>query len=229
MAVRAGRNHGILRNELKEFELDMRLSRRAILGATVACLASRSRLGASTRNLFNGKDFSGWKQVAVGIWTVEDGAIVCRSHPTQGGPGYLFTEQEFTDFTLELEFWISKGGNSGIFIRQPWREFGPRGDARPGQRATDGVEVQLDYNDPKNLTGSIYNRRRPDKVVGGEERWNRYRIACEGDRVQVFVDDEPVNDYRGLPSPKGAIGLQMHGAQPHQHVVRFRNIRITAG
>ncbi|MCW5966574.1 MAG: DUF1080 domain-containing protein [Bryobacterales bacterium] len=127
------------------------------------------------------------------------------------GPGYLFTKEEFTDFTLELESWISKGGNSGIFIRQPWREFGPRGDTRPGQRATDGVEVQLDYNDPKNLTGSIYNRRPCDKVADSEERWNRYRIACEGDRVQVFVDDQQVNDFRGLPSPKGAIGLQMHG------------------
>ena len=28
------------------------------------------------------------------------------------GRGYLFTVEEFGDFTLELEFWISKGGNS---------------------------------------------------------------------------------------------------------------------
>ncbi len=206
----------------------MQLSRRALLGAAGLAFCAASVHGASPRSLFNGKDFSNWRQVAIGLWTVEEGAIVCRSHPERGGPGYLFTEEEFADFTLELEFWVSKGGNSGIFIRQPLREFGPRGDARPGQRPTDGVEVQIDYNDPKNLTGSVYNRRQSDKVVGGEERWNRYRIDCQGDRVQVFVDDQQVNDYRGLPASKGAIGLQMHGAQPHQHVVRFRNIRITA-
>ena len=121
--------------------------RTLIQAAPVALLAPLLR-AAAPRSLFNGRDLSGWRETAVGIWTVEDGAIVCRSHPEKGGPGYLVTEEEFADFTLDLEFWVSKGGNSGIFIRQPRREFGPRGDARPGQRAGDGVEIQIDYNDP---------------------------------------------------------------------------------
>ncbi|MDZ7637605.1 MAG: DUF1080 domain-containing protein [Bryobacterales bacterium] len=202
----------------------MALSRRALF-ATAAAVPALLR--ASTRELFNNRDFTGWKQYGSGNWTVEEGAFVCRSHPTEGGPGYLFTTEEFTDFTFDLEFWVSRGGNSGIFIRQPLREFGRRGDARPAHSKGDGVEIQMDYNDPKNLTGSVYNRKQSTKLVGGEDRWNRYRIACTGPRVQVFVDGEQVNDYGELPSPKGAIGLQMHGAKPHGHVVRFRNIRIT--
>ncbi|MCW5962520.1 MAG: DUF1080 domain-containing protein [Bryobacterales bacterium] len=202
------------------------LTRRGWMGVVAAAVAAPR---AHARPLFNGKDFAGWKQTAIGLWTIEDGAIVCRSHPEKGGPGYLFTEEEFGDFTLELDFWVSRGGNSGIFIRQPWREFGPRGDARPGQRPTDGVEIQIDYNDPKNLTGSVYNRSQCAKVVGGEERWNGYRIQCAGNRVTVHVDGQQVNDYTGLPAAKGAIGFQMHGAQPHDHVVRFRNVRITTG
>ncbi len=201
------------------------LTRRKCFGIVAASLAVP--LGYA-RPLFNGQDFTGWKQTAIGLWTIEDAAIVCRSHPEKGGPSYLFTEEEFGDFTLDLEFWVSRGGNSGIFIRQPWREFGPRGDARPGQRPTDGVEIQIDYNDPKNLTGAIYNRSQCTKVVGAEERWNRYRIQCVGNRVIVQVDGQQVNDYTGLPAAKGAIGFQMHGARPHNHVVRFRNVQITA-
>jgi hypothetical protein len=201
-------------------------SRRQVLSVAAASFGANVLRAATPRSLFNGRDLTGWRETAIAKWTVEDGAIVCRSDPERGGPGYLFSVEEYGDFVLELEFWVSRGGNSGIFIRQPWRDFGPRGDARPGQRPTDGVEVQIDYNDSKNLTGSIYNRRQPDRVVGGEERWNAYRIQCEGPRVQVFVDGQQVNDYTGLPAARGVFGFQMHGARPHNHVVRFRNIRI---
>jgi hypothetical protein len=204
-----------------------KFTRRSLLWTAAASLGIGATQASSPRSLFNGSDLSGWREAAIGLWTVEDGAIVCRSHPEKGGPGYLFTSEEFGDFSLELDFWVSRGGNSGIFIRQPWREFGPRGDARPGQRSTDGVEVQIDYNDSRNLTGSIYNRSQCSQLVGAEERWNAYRIRCQGSHVQVFVDGHQVNDYTGLPSARGVIGFQMHGARPHDHVVRFRKVRIT--
>jgi hypothetical protein len=160
------------------------------------------------------------------LWTVEEGCIVGRCDHEHPGPGYVFTEEEFGDFTLELDFWISKGGNSGVYVRQRLREFGPRGDARPAHGPDDGVEVQIDYNDPKNYTGAIYDQQKPVKVAGGEDRWNRYRIQAEGPRLRVWIDDELVNDYAKLGSLKGAIGLQMHGGIPHDHVAKFRNIRI---
>ena len=188
---------------------------------------SRAAVAAPVaRQLFNGRDLSGWKLYANGIWEVKEGAILCRYDKTKIGPGYLFTEDEFGDFDLSLAFWVSKGGNSGVFVRQRHREIGPRGASRPGHSPGDGVEVQIDYNDPKNLTGAIYDRRKPDHVVGGEERWNRYRIRCVGDRVQVWVDDEKVNDFAGLEARRGAIGLQMHGGQPHHHIVKFRDLKI---
>lgn len=31
-------------------------------------------------------------------------------------------------------------------------------------------------------------------------------------------------DKPGFKSPRGAIGLQIHGGKPHDHVVRFRNL-----
>jgi hypothetical protein len=182
--------------------------------------------GASPeRALFDGKSLAGWKEYGGGSWTVEDGAIVARFDKAEPGPGFLFTTEEFGDFRLRLEFWVSKGGNSGVFVRQRLREFGRLGDERPAQQAGDGVEVQIDYNDPKNYTGSIYNKRKPDKVVGAEEQWNRYEIDCRGPRVVARVNGEQVNDWSGLAA-RGAIGFQMHGQKPHDHVVKFRNVRI---
>jgi hypothetical protein len=188
-------------------------------------LAAGTLRGA--RSLFNGHDLTGWHKAARGIWTVEDGAIVGRFDREKPGPGYVFTNEEFGDFTLNLEFWISKGGNSGVFIRQPLREFGFRGDARPAHAPGDGVEVQIDYNDPKNMTGAIYDRHQPSSIRGGEERWVKYRIACQGPSVVVAIDGEVVNKYDELPSLKGGIGFQMHGVQPHDHIVKFRNIEIS--
>lgn len=171
--------------------------------------------------------FPGYTAHAHGLWTLENGVITGVCDRSRTGPGYLLTDQEYADFLLELDFWVSKGGNSGVFIRQPLRKFGPRGDDRAAQRPTDGVEIQIDYNDPKNYTGSVYNFQKPSKVVGAEERWNHYAIECRGARVTVRVNGELVNDYGEIRSPRGAIGFQMHGQQPHDHIIRFRNVIIT--
>jgi hypothetical protein len=193
-------------------------------GLTLLAAAAAPSRGA--QSLFNGRDLAGWHRAANGIWTVEDGAIVGRFDRAKPGPGYVFTNQEFTDFDLRLEFWISTKGNSGVFIRQPLREFGPKGDARPAHSPGDGVEVQIDYNDPKNMTGAIYDVHQPSSIRGAENQWVKYRIVCTGPKVDVWIDGGQVNSYDGLKSLKGGIGFQMHGQQPHDHVVKFRNIEL---
>lgn len=110
----------------------MRHTRRHLLrSSTLFCLPL---IGKSAQSLFNGRDFTGWHKAANGIWTIEDGAIVGRFDRARPGPGYVFTNREFANFDLRLEFWISKGGNSGVYVRQPLRVFGPIGDARPTPR-----------------------------------------------------------------------------------------------
>src|SRR5689334_678820 len=199
------------------------MNRRQFLEVSTMAGALPRAFAASA--LFNGRDLSGWTKSGGGIWSIEEGTIIGRFDPVRPGPGYLFTNVEFTDFTLDLDFWVSKGGNSGVYVRQPLRPFGSWGDEPPAMRSGDGVEVQIDYNDPRNLTGAIYNRKNSIRVAGGEDKWNSYRIECRGPRVRAWVAGELVNDYEPLPSLKGAIGLQIHGGKPHEHVVRFRNIR----
>ena len=73
--------------------------------------------------LFNGKDFTGWrgygKNVVPGKWTIEDGAIKFNGsgggEAQDGDGGDIIFSHKFKNFELELEWKVSKGGNSGIF------------------------------------------------------------------------------------------------------------------
>ena len=66
--------------------------------------------------LFDGRDISQWrnfKQQGISDkWIAEDGAMTLSA----GGGGDILTKQKFKDFDLRLEWKISAGGNSGIFI-----------------------------------------------------------------------------------------------------------------
>jgi Domain of Unknown Function (DUF1080) len=192
----------------------------------LAALAPAARAAAS-RRLFNGKDLTGWQKAGNGIWAVESGEIIGRFDHAKPGPGYLLTEDEFADFDLKLEFRISKGGNSGVYVREPKRVWGARGDDRPGFGAAGGYEVQIDYNDQKNFTGALYNFSPAIKHAGAEEQWMPMRVASEGPRIRVWVAGELVNDFSPSRSAKGVIGLQIHGGNPHDHIVKFRAIEVT--
>jgi hypothetical protein len=69
-------------------------------------------------SLFNGADLTGWKvQSGDGqSWGVEGGSLVTSGTP----PGWLYSERQYGDFQLSLEYRISKDGDSGIGIRTPW-------------------------------------------------------------------------------------------------------------
>src|ERR1700754_3896190 len=68
--------------------------------------------------LFNGRNLDGWKLVGASGpgYLVEGDKIVC---PPDGG-GNLFTEKEYANFVLRLEFKLSPGGNNGIGLRAPF-------------------------------------------------------------------------------------------------------------
>jgi len=201
----------------------MSVSRRALLATVAAPL-----WGAPSKSLFDGRSLHGWTTHGGGIWTVEDGVIVGRFDRANPGAGYLMTVDEYQDFVFELESWVDKGGNSGVFIREPRQEWTSRGNQRPAIGDPAGYEVQIQYQDPKQPTGMIYGIQAPEKVRGGEERWVPMSIECKGAITTVRVEGEVVNVYRETKIQRGVIGLQIHGGKPHDHVVKFRSPRIRA-
>jgi hypothetical protein len=182
--------------------------------------------------LFNGRDLDGWilRRANRKGYVVEDGLLVS---PADGG-GYLFTEKEYSDFSLRFEFRLSKGANNGVAVRTPLL------DKRP---AYEGIEIQILDNvgyprklRPAQYHGSIYDvvpaKRGALKPIG---QWNRQEIICSGRRITVIVNDMVILDahldrladpellekHPGLKRTKGHVGLLGHGSR-----VEFRNLRI---
>jgi len=168
--------------------------------------------------LFNGRDLSGWSVAGAKVWEVQKGAIACKG----GAGGYLFTDAEYEDFVLRLEYQISSKGNSGIFCH-----------SETVDPATRGFEVQVldDYGQEptKNTAGAIYDivspYRNASKPAG---EWNKVEITCDQGRIIVVMNGIKIVDAETSQIPelairpyKGRIGLQDHG-----NAVKFRNIEI---
>ena len=93
----------------------MRVLLLVVLSA-VAWLVPAATAGTKSE-IFNGKNLDGWKLVGgTGPgYVVEEDRIVC---PADGG-GNLFTQKEYANFVLRLEFKVSPGGNNGVGLRAP--------------------------------------------------------------------------------------------------------------
>ena len=149
----------------------------------VGWLALAGALGGEDKDegfvpLFNGKDLDGWvvKGKADG-WQVKDGVL--RSDGAKGGD-WIRTAKEYGDFILKVDWKVSKGGNSGVFIRVPDK-------GAPWQT---GYEVQIsnDPRDEKHCTGALYGyaavKPRPDESA---DKWHTFEIHCVGPQIKVIV------------------------------------------
>ncbi len=172
----------------------------------------------------------GWQRIGgqEGTWRFEDGILYTEGE----NGGWLATRRQYDDFMLSLEFRVSPGGNSGVFIRAPLE----------GNPAYAGLEVQIldDYAErwrdlqPYQYTASIYDVQAPSEQASREaDEWQTMVIAARGPRVRVILNGEKVIDtnvtyypykldtHPGLRRQRGYIGLQNHGSR-----VEFRNVRI---
>src|SRR5579863_10533401 len=67
-------------------------------------------------SLFNGRDLAGWDLVgkqAAQDWKVEAGCLVCSGK----GHTWLRSQRQHKDFNLRLEYQLSSGANSGVYVR----------------------------------------------------------------------------------------------------------------
>jgi hypothetical protein len=189
------------------------------------------------KQLFNGKDLSGWKHVGSGEMTVENGLI--QPH---GGMGLLYwTGSKLGDCVIRVIYKMrDENDNSGVFIRIP---VAP---TEPWMPVNYGYEVQIDNNpeaggeDDYHVTGTLYSLTKPLARPGkpGPE-WNTMEITLDGPRTIVTVNGVKVTDYtEGEPVPPkklkfepergprpnyGYIGLQNHG---DKDVVFFKEVAV---
>ena len=62
--------------------------------------------------IFTGHDLTGWHAIGQQDWHADDGVLW-----TEGKGGWLSSDQPFADFALRLEYRLTKGAVSGIFLR----------------------------------------------------------------------------------------------------------------
>ena len=177
------------------------------------------------KSLFSGKDLSNW--VVMGKkagWKVSKGMI----HSDAGlGGNWLRSKVPYKNFILRVEWRVSKGGNSGVFVRS----------TKSGNPWVTGYEVQISNNnrDLLHCTGSLYGfapvKKRPDESAG---RWHEFEIHCQGSRLIVKCDGVTSVDFDQSSTAKtkkkpieGFIGLQdAHAGKGN--TIEYRNIRIKA-
>lgn len=189
--------------------------------------------------LFDGETLNGWMTSSElpSKTPVDQGCI----NPHKCGGYMMIHEKQWSDFVLSLDFKISKGCNSGIFVRTYPLE------PRPGKDVGyNGIEIAIDdttgagYHD----TGAIYDlvatKRNAMRPAG---KWNHAVITCDKNIISVELNGEKVSRINldewtdankrpdGTPhkfdhvykshSRSGYIGLQDH-ASP----CWFKNIKV---
>ena len=182
-------------------------------------------------NLFNGQDLRGWyggqqndgRKVSENRrnqqWSVVDGELRWAGNRPDID---LFTEEEFRDFELSVEWKLPREGDSGILLRgYPQVQIWDPSSRRKPMAAVGSGGL---YNNKQNPSTPS---TKADRAAG---QWNHFFIRMVGNRVTVFLNNQRVvnsvemenfrNRDRPIPA-KGPIGLQGHSQS-----VTFRNIRI---
>ena len=136
--------------------------------------------------------------------------------------------------------------NSGVQIRSHLYEKDTPQESKPDRMRDKGemfgyqCEIREAANGDNGCSGNFWDEGRRtkwlDATVDGAEKqkvykpgeWNKFRIVAKGDRIQSFVNDVAVADFKDDRDASGIIGLQVHsikkGKGPYQ--VAWRNIRI---
>jgi hypothetical protein len=213
---------------------------------------------AAWQSLFDGASLAQWRGYCRSSvpesWVAEDGMLHLKAPSTDqpsAARADLVTRSEYESFELALEWRISEGGNSGIFVLAPENCGGggqaeaPIYESAPEMQILDNdrhPDAKLGQNGNRQA-GSLYDliAANPQNAHPAGE-WNQVEIQVDPGRVsfrqngQTVVEYEPgssdfqarvaASKFKGSsgflePARRGHIGLQDHGNE-----VWFRNLRI---
>lgn len=165
--------------------------------------------------LFNGKDFTGWrgygKDYVPPRWVIEDGCIKINGSGTGEGQsaegGDLIFAHQFRNFTLELEWKVAKGSNSGIFyLAQEVTTKDEKGNDRyePIYISCPEYQVLDNQNHPDAMLGVDGNRKSaslydmiPAKPQNSKPygEWNTAKIVCYKGTIIHYQNGKKVLEY----------------------------------
>ena len=218
--------------------MTFRLLAAALLLATAATAGEAPEF----KDLFNGRDLSGWVDVntSPATWSVKDGLLVSTGLPI----GVMRSEKQYENFILHIEWrHMKEGGNSGVFA---WSEGSTPAD-RPLPKGMEVQMLELQWpklnpkadgtpNHPGYVSGELFGANGltaiPDNPRGersmstemrckGVGEWNTYDVVCVDGTIKLSINGKFVNGMRESSVRKGYLCLEAEGSEIH-----FRNIRL---
>lgn len=201
--------------------------------------------------LFDGKSTQGWHRYGGGpidsVWKVKEGVLcldtLVKKQFNIQGDWDIVTDDEYDNFDLQLEWKISKNGNSGIIL------YIHEDKVRHNWPWETGMEMQVldnsghpDAKYPKHRAGDLYDLISCSKeTVRPYGEWNFAEVKCVNGKLDLYLNGENVvsttlwddawkkmvagSKFRNMSEfgtyKKGHIGLQDHGNE-----VCYRNIKI---
>jgi hypothetical protein len=185
----------------------------ALLAGAAAVTSSRAfAQGAGWMPLFDGKSLDHFSPIGDANWRLENGILVADK---ASKISYQVSKQDYTDFELRAEFWVSDDANSGVFIRctDP--------NVVNGKNAYE-VNIFDTRPDPKYATGAIVDVASSSQVIKAGGKWNLFEITAKGPRFDVTLNGiKTVVGANDSKHPKGRISLQYGSG-----VVKFRKVDI---
>ena len=191
---------------------------------TVLCFLSSSLLGKKDiskelSDLLGKNGLKGWK-IPKGNenskwYQVTNNILEVRSGPKKKG-SVLWTEKEYRDFELNLEFqFISGTIDSGIHLRN-----------------SDQIQIGISGSLKRDMTCSPYIPGKSYPVEAKNikkllkpKNWNQMRIRAIGPKYTVWLQGEEVMNYKSSSAKeKGPIGIQLHGNR--QMAINLKNIKV---
>ncbi|HEX8607749.1 MAG TPA: DUF1080 domain-containing protein [Pedobacter sp.] len=223
----------------------------SVLLLLLSCLANvtYSQKADKWHYLFKGKsvkELRGYKMAdfPFNAWKIENGALVSQT----GVPNVDFvTKETYTNFDLQLEWAVSKAGNSGIFYNVQEKSNHQSGNGN-SPNWLDNFEFQLlddiDFNDhaPIRSAGSLYDLIAPaNKHLKAVGEFNTARLLVDHGHVEQWINGVKVVEYDlGSNELKDLINKSKYNSNPnfakstsghvmfqhHGQKVWFKNIKI---
>ncbi|TDQ73921.1 uncharacterized protein DUF1080 [Sphingobacterium yanglingense] len=213
----------------------------------VSTLTFSASAFAQSKNLFNGKDLTGWH---IDVPELDENAklkspFLVRNEMlvSMGTPnGHIITDESYKNYSLTVEYrFAGKPGNCGVLVHAstPRALYGmfPK-----------SIEVQMMHENAGDFWCIVEDIKVPNMlerrgeeaewgVTEGKKRrilnltddsekplgeWNSMRIECLDRVIKVWVNGDLVNEGYDCTANNGQIALQAEGAE-----VEFRKILLT--
>ncbi len=227
------------------------------MSSLISCTQGPNQLSSSEKSegwtlLFNGKDFTGWRQcngtAMPANWIIEDDAMKVFTgegkKPGQGANGdILFSTKKFKNFELSIDWKAGEKANSGIFYNVREVPGKPIFYAAPEVQVLDNVNAS-DNKVKSHLAGSLYDMLPADPAtVHPAGEWNTIVIRVKDGKVTHTQNGTKVCEYslwssewdnmvqnskfKNFPGFTEGISKEGYiGLQDHGYTVWYRNIKI---